>query len=114
METEAWGGSQNLLNVIQNEPLGRYGIIWGPLAPVATQPPTMVTGFNLRNRFLRHLADSGRHFAPHWILKGVQDIEANKMRINGVLDRVLKKHEFQSIFDATIQGPDLIKNKFGR
>ena len=43
----------------------------------------------------------------------VLDIEENKMRKNGVLDRVLKKHEFQWIFDAQIQRPDLIKNEFG-
>ena len=42
------------------------------------------------------------------------DIEANKMRKNGVLDRVMKKHEFQWIFDAEILGPDLVKNEFGR
>ena len=42
------------------------------------------------------------------------EIEANKMRRNGVLDRVLKKHEFQWIFDAKVQGPDLVKNEFGR
>jgi hypothetical protein len=32
------------------------------------------------------------------------DIEANKMRKNGVLDRGLKKHEFQRIFDAKMRG----------
>ena len=42
------------------------------------------------------------------------DIEANKMRNNGVLDRVLQKHEFQRTFDAKIQRPDLVKNEFGR
>ena len=37
--------------------------------------------------------------------------EANKMRKSGVLDRVLKKQEFQWIFDARIQGPDLVKTR---
>ena len=42
------------------------------------------------------------------------DIEANKMRKNGVLDCVLKKHELQWIFDNKILGPDLVKNELGR
>ena len=42
------------------------------------------------------------------------DIQANQMRKTGVLDRVLKKDEFQWIFDAKIQGPDLVKDGFGR
>ena len=40
-------------------------------------------------------------------------IEANKIRKNAVIDRVLKKHEFQWISDAKIRGPDLVKNEFG-
>ena len=42
------------------------------------------------------------------------DIEANKMRKDGVPDRVLKKHELQWISDAKIQGLDLVKNEFGK
>ena len=65
--------------------------------------------FHLKNMFLRHLADFWCHFDAHWILKGVfkssfLDIEANKMRKNGVIDRALKKHDFQLIFDVKIQG----------
>ena len=53
--------------------------------------------------------EEGCHFGAHWILKGVPkssflDMQANRMRNNGVIDRVLKKHEFQLIFDANIQG----------
>ena len=44
----------------------------------------------------------------------VLDIEANEMRKKGVPDRVLIKQEFQRIFYAPIQGPDLVKNEFGR
>ena len=42
------------------------------------------------------------------------DIEVNKMRNSGVLDRVLLTHEFQWIFDVKVQGPDQVKNEFGR
>ena len=42
------------------------------------------------------------------------DIGANKIRKNGVLDRVFKKHEFQWTFDAKIERPDFVKNEFGR
>ena len=41
-------------------------------------------------------------------------IDSNKVKKNGLLDRVLKKQEFQLTFDAKIQGPDLVKNELGR
>ena len=69
--------------------------------------------------FGRHWHDFGCHFCTPLDLEGgpqisFLDTEANKMCKNGVLDRVLKKHEFQWIFGAKIQGPDLVKNEFGR
>ena len=60
------------------------------------------------------------HFGASWILKGVKKssfffcIDSNKIRKNGILDRVFKKHEFHWTFDAKIQGPDRVKNEFGR
>ena len=41
-------------------------------------------------------------------------IDSNKMRKNGALDRVLKKHEFHWTLDAKIQRPEMVKNEFGR
>ena len=41
-------------------------------------------------------------------------IDSNIMGKNGVLDRVLKKHELHWTFNAKVQRPDLVKNKFGR
>ena len=41
------------------------------------------------------------------------DIEADKIRKNGVLDRVLQQIICSWIFDAKIQGRDQLKNEFG-
>ena len=62
-----------------------------------------------------HLRDFGCHFGPNWISKGVHKfrflVDSNKMRKNAVLDRVLKKHEFQLILDAKMGRPKLFKKE---
>ena len=40
--------------------------------------------------------------------------DQHKMRKSEVREGVSKKHEFQCIVDAKIQGPDLVKTEFGR
>ena len=40
--------------------------------------------------------------------------ETNKIRKSGALELVLNKYEFRWTFDAKTQGPDLVKNEFGR
>ena len=46
--------------------------------------------------FLGRLVGFGCHFGASWIFKGIQKsifgIDPNKIRKNGVVDRVLKKH----------------------
>ena len=51
-----------------------------------------------------HLACKRDQSAPKIEFFG---IDSNKMRKNGVLDRVLKKHEFHWTFDAKIQRPEM-------
>ena len=96
--------SLNQQRVIQNEPLWCFG---GFYSTCRCQGRTPEQG---DIRFLQHRgANCAILFAigTHLNLKGVQQFsfltEANRMRKNRVLDRVLNNFEFQLFFDATMR-----------